>query len=647
MDFYGHSCTILTDNQALKSLLKTPQPSGKLARWGMSLQELDVTIEYRVGKSNGNADALSWNPASSPVQSPEGQEEDATLPQGDSTSVIQMLTPGQCDLNTSDNSVLSHSVDQEHLAQQQGIDPDFKPVMTYLRRRELPQDETKARKIVAESSLFELVDGVLYRSMPDKTLRTAVPATERRKLFSEVHEGTYGAHQREAKTHFLLSRHYWWPSMRQDIRRWSEACSTCFERRAGPKPHIPLTPIPVAGPWDRVGVDVLQLPRSNTGNRYLIVFVDYLTKWVEAFATPNQTSLTIARLLVEEVVSRHGVPNELLSDRGTNFLSRLMEEVYKLLGVKKVNSTSYHPQTDGLVERFHRTILDMMAKTSRRERKTWDERLPYLLFAYRATIQDSTQASPFRLLYGREARLPTTHVMEPQEPREVPEGYCEEFSQRMAAAWASARTNVEKAQQRQKRYHDKAKEATQFHEGEIVYVFMPSKTVGEERKLQLPHEGPFRITRLWPSGVEVVRLGRGRKRPIRVALERLRKCPPELIQAAGLEEVAEPTGEPENVVPEEMMNDTSHRDTTADKEGPGASENVPAGQWTTRLRPRVRKRNIDVRKLTVDVTGTLQPKGGGCNSACCLSLNGAHPLATPEQSNTSPLWFLWDLMEVA
>ena len=92
---------------------------------------------------------------------------------------------------------------------------------------------------------------------------------------------------------------------------------------------------------------------------------------------------------------------------------------------------------------------------------------------------------------------------------------------------------------------------------------------------------------------------------------------------------------------------TSHRDTTADKEGPGASENAPAEQWTTRLRPRVRKRNIDVRKLTVDVTGTLQPKGGGCNSACCLSLNGAHPLATPEQSNTSPLWFLWDLMEVA
>ena len=196
------------------------------------------------------------------------------------------MTTGQCDLSDGNNAVLSLSADKELLTWQQEADADFQPVIAYLTQQELAQDMAKARLIVAESTTFELVDGILYQLMPDKTLCTAVLVTERRKLFFEVHEGTFGAHQREAKTHFLLSQHYWWPAMHQDIRRWSKACGTCFERRAGPRPYISLTPIPVARPWDGVGVDVLQLPHSKASNRYLIIFVDYLTKWVEPRTRP-------------------------------------------------------------------------------------------------------------------------------------------------------------------------------------------------------------------------------------------------------------------------------------------------------------------------------------------------------------------------
>ena len=154
------------------------------------------------------------------------------------------------------------------------------------------------------------------------------------------------------------------------------------------KPY--LTPIPVAGAFDRVGVDVIKFPCSSRGKRYAIVFIDYLTKWPEVFATSDQTSVTIAQLLVEHVISRHGVPAELLSDRGTAFLSRLMLDVYKLLGIHKSNTTAYHPQTDGLVERFHRTLTDMLAKSVQQGGKDWDLRLPYVLFAYRASPQTST-----------------------------------------------------------------------------------------------------------------------------------------------------------------------------------------------------------------------------------------------------------------
>ena len=125
----------------------------------------------------------------------------------------------------------------------------------------------------------------------------------------------------------------------------------------------PLSPIPMSGLFDRIGVDVIQFPKSHNGNQYAVVFMDYLMKWPEAFAVPDQSAATIAQLLVEQVVSRHGVPAEILSDRGRSFLSSLMKEVEALLGFHEVNTSAYHPQTDGLVERFNRTLTSMLAKT--------------------------------------------------------------------------------------------------------------------------------------------------------------------------------------------------------------------------------------------------------------------------------------------
>ena len=105
---------------------------------------------------------------------------------------------------------------------------------------------------------------------------------------------------------------------------------------------------------------------------------------------------------MEEIFCRHGAPQELLSDRGANFLSEIVLEVCKLLNMKKVNTSGYHPQTDGLVERFNCTLSHMIAKCAQKNGSDWDKNLPFLLFAYRATIQESTRESPFYLLYGRD-----------------------------------------------------------------------------------------------------------------------------------------------------------------------------------------------------------------------------------------------------
>ena len=133
-------------------------------------------------------------------------------------------------------------------------------------------------------------------------MRVIPPTSQREKIFHKVHGGRLGAHLRDAKIHGELSRHYWWPGMGNDIIRWCKSCITCASHQVGRAIKPPLTPIPVAGPFDRVGVDVIQFPKSYEGNQYGIVFVDYLTKWPEVFAAPDQTSLTIAQLLVDHVI---------------------------------------------------------------------------------------------------------------------------------------------------------------------------------------------------------------------------------------------------------------------------------------------------------------------------------------------------------
>ena len=177
------------------------------------------------------------------------------------------------------------------------------------------------------------------------------------------------------------------------------------------------TPIPVGGLFDWVGVDVLQLPLSCQGNQYAVVFMNYLTMWPEVFAVPHHTALTIARLLVEQVISQHGVLSQLLSDCGSAFLSNLVQELGVVMGMKKVNTIAYHP--DRWVDQTIQSYFDRHAGKNHRQRgiQDWDTRLLYVLFAYRCSMQSSTIESPFFLLYGQDPKLPTETTLTARIPR--------------------------------------------------------------------------------------------------------------------------------------------------------------------------------------------------------------------------------------
>ena len=509
---YGHHCKVFTDHEALKSLLNTPQPSGKLARWGLALQELDLEIHYRPGRVNQNADALSRSPVTDPHS---------------------LLNPSEVIATISAPETSAKEGDAT-LGEKQRSDPQLRRIIDYLTQGVLPQDHHQARELALSKSQYKMIDDVLYYIRPDKTLRVIPPTSDREKLFQEAHEGAFGGHLRGAKIHSELFKHYWWPSMRTEILKWCRGCLVCASRRIGQQERPPLAPIPVAGPFDKVGVDVLQLPKSYDGNRYAVVFVDYLTKWPEVFATADQSALTIAKLLVEHVISRHGVPAEVLSDRGASFLSNLMQEVCRLMGIKKVNTTAHHPQTDGLVERYNRTLIDMLAKTVDKSGQNWDTRLPYVLFAYRASKQESTRESPFYPLYGRDPRLPTEAALSTPLTRAYidTDDYKTELTLNFTEAWDLSRQQVEKAQRQQKRFYDRRSRKPTFRVGDRVFLYMPAAKTGQAYKFARPYHGPYRVLEVVGCDASVVHVDQPQDTPLFVAIDRLRHCPDKISPGA-------------------------------------------------------------------------------------------------------------------
>ena len=171
--------------------------------------------------------------------------------------------------------------------------------------------------------------------------------------------------------------------MHGDAVRFARNCPECTIVSGGGRVcWPPLHPIPVKCPFQIFGVDIMDLPTTQQGNKHVVVFQDYLTKWPLEFSVPDQRSERLARLVAEEVVPMFGVPECLLSDRGANLLAHLMRDVCELLGIKKLNTTSYHPQCNGMVEHFNRTLKTMLRKHAGRFGLQWDKYLSGVLWAY-------------------------------------------------------------------------------------------------------------------------------------------------------------------------------------------------------------------------------------------------------------------------
>ncbi len=489
-------------------------------------------MKYQPGKSIAHADALSRAPvASINVRQPSGVAADNhECPLDDNGTEVEGTTLFSDDNDSRDSdpsdpvalvqdSSLSERQREElsrdsdpsdpvalaqdsSLSERQREDPELQPVFAYLEERQLPEDPKDKLHVLRHSQNYCIHNQELCYLVPNPRWPDHLPCVVPKELQSELleayHDDLLGGHLGVTKTYDKLSLKYYWPHMRTDVETWLHTCPSCATRKDPPQMcKAPLKPLQVTRPFDCMAVDVVgPLPQTYDGNWYIVVFSDYLTKWPEAFPTADEKADTIAQLIAEQIVCRHGAPIQLLSDRGANFLSNLVQAVCDLFDIRKVNTSPYRPQTDGLVERFNGTLVTMLSMYASSSQRDWDRAIPFVLFAYRTSIQESVKEVPFFLLYGRDAWLPTdvalTLSSSPYCTYDDIDNYALAIQNRMTIIWEMACQNIILAQKKQKEYYDKKQtKMPLYHTGNLIRIKRPIRTGSP--KLGHPWIGPYRI----------------------------------------------------------------------------------------------------------------------------------------------------------
>ena len=491
---------LLTDQRPLVWLMKHKDSSSRLIRWALQLQEYDIEIQYRTGKSNANADCLSRIPEEITV---------AVISRKISTATPSMLKAQEedDDITQIRRVIENKTSDRSQLRQE---------LRNHLSRNE--------EKYIFDKGILKYLD--------TSNELTVLPQKFRTEILMEYHDGALGGHLSTRKTIGRIRKKYYWPGMEKDVKQWCFDCRICATRRdTGKRTKVPLKPIlPPSAPMETTAMDVLgPLPESDQGNKYIIVFCDYFTKWAEAYPMPDQKAETIAQIFVEQIIFRYGVPKKLITDQGTNFLSELLNAISKLFKIMRIHTSPYHPQTDGLVERFNRTLANMLSSYTNAQQTDWDVHIPSCLFAYRSAPHASTGETPFYLMYLRNHGMPEDlKWIKPQSQYlDVPD-YKILMLERLEKAWTKAGLAMRYNQETMKEAYDRKTKDHKFDVGDLVMIHQPLATKGLSNKLQRPFKGPYRVLQVTQTNLLLKNNENKKAKPKVIHVNRCKLAPPEI-----------------------------------------------------------------------------------------------------------------------
>ena len=341
----GVKFTVFSDHNPLQYLASLKDTHGRIARWMMFLQGFSFKVQYRPGKQNGNADALTRCAA-----------------------VAQTNT-----------------------------DPEFQKLLAEEPINEHSEYFPMKHDLQVESNVVWIND--------KNRRRKVVPTHKRDEILAEAHQlGHFGV----KKTYALLRTLYWWPKLYRDVHAWVKGCQICQHRKNPGTPSKTTAAFTPSFPMELICWDIMgPLPISRCGHKYILVIIDAFSRWATAIPLAETSAITLSDCLWEAFLTKYGAPRHIHSDQGRNLNAEVVKRLLAFWGVKTSTSVAYFPQGNGLVERVNRTIQDILAKSLEgKDSDSWSEALSGAMFAYNTTPHSETGMSPHAIFFGRLPRLP-------------------------------------------------------------------------------------------------------------------------------------------------------------------------------------------------------------------------------------------------
>ena len=359
------------------------------------------------------------------------------------------------------------------------------------------------KRIGNQIESFVVRDGLLYRRLVNVTSnqtvwQLCVPKPLRESVLIATHDSIFGGHMAFKSTLKRIYPFFFWPGYAKEIKEYCRSCTIC--QKTFPKGRVAPAPLQeqplIDVPFSRVAIDLVGpiTPASGRGHRWILTLVDIATRYPDAIPLKSITTEAVAESLVD-IFSRVGIPDEILSDNGSQFTSDVMREVSRLLSVAQLHSSIYHPMTNGLVERFNGTLKNMLKRLMSERPSDWDRYINAALFAYREIPQETTGFSPFELLYGRNVKGPSQLLYEQwtQKNVDAEERTVSEYVQNLATMLQDRVKEAQDAVQnssRRSRKRQKAKAKSRSLEpGEKVLVLLPQT----HNKMLLKWFGPYKV----------------------------------------------------------------------------------------------------------------------------------------------------------
>lgn len=454
---HGRRFKVITDHQSLRYLSTQPQLSGRQARWSQFLQQFDVNIEYKSGKQNVVADALSRR--------------------SDLQEALS-LAGASIEVTTDFSETLTNKV-------KAGYEKDEKCGEILLTPRQF-------------KNFLTINEGLIFHHQ-----QLYIPNVKEIKLelLQEAHDIPTAGHLGVARTIDLLTRSYYWPKLAEEVKQFVESCFTCQSNKVSSQLAQGLAQ-PIAIPlrrWDQVTMDLItQLPWSKYGNDAIVVIVDKYSKMLHCVAVKTTiTAPELAKIFIHEIVRHHGVPSSIISDRDPRFMSTFWESLWNQLGTNLARSTAYRPQTDGQTERANRTLEQMLRSWVNVKQREWEDYLSTVEIAYNNSKQSSTGFSPFYLNYGQHPSFPLASAVRLRgEANRNPKA--EEMLEQLYDNLEIAEKNMTRAQAQQERYTNLRRRNVEFKEGEKV--MLSTKDLRWKGRLTpkftIKYIGPYTIKRV-------------------------------------------------------------------------------------------------------------------------------------------------------